>query len=106
MLDPNEKKLKEMFSQEMPKEANERFWDRFDREFGGRNGWDIRWAISSFAVACLVLIVVVNTQQPKPIDQFALIENQELLEDFEFMAEVDEEFLELTDEEWSLLLDS
>jgi hypothetical protein len=92
--------------------SDQRFWARFEREFGASKKPEkkIFWTlpkVASISAACLVALYFVfqggfqNAREEKALAA-QLIVNQEMLEHMEALGEVDG--AELSEDDWSLLL--
>ena len=102
----DEKKLKELLKNEMSSKKAELFWDRFEREFDVQrtSPWKI-WLPSGIVTACLMIFAFSSFQQEvTPQIHYGMFEEQEMLEELEFYAEIDEELIDLGEDEWEIIL--
>ena len=102
----DEKKLKNLLKQEMSPKKTELFWERFEREFEVETAspWKI-WIPTGVVAACLMIFAFNNVQQEiNPQTNLAMFEDQEMLEELEFYADLDEELIDLEEDEWEIIL--
>lgn len=102
----DEKKLKEILTEKTPNKFEENFWSEFDKSFKEDSvAWYARFELVGAAMAAGIALVVyfnsINTQQ---IDTMTLASNIELIENYEMLDDLDEELLDLSDEEWEVVL--
>lgn len=104
-MNKDEKELQKILTKKFSAHAEEKFWDRFEREAGTDKKPIWGYFISGLAVASLTVVIVMNqTGQESQADIAMAMQNQELLSDLEFYAELDESMIQLSQEDWDILL--
>jgi len=97
--------------------ADQRFWARFDQEFGKSRSserWTLKWSLMRIGPVAAALVVSIGgfwlyrDQQPDVAEsrmaEAAMAAHQEMFEEYELFAEFDSVELPLEDEEWNELL--
>lgn len=107
-MDKHEKILKEKLSRKLNPKFDEKFWDRAEREFPKLEQQGLlSWAQFSSLTATVLVIFSLSFFMNSELDekeQLLISHNQELLEHYELLADMDDELFELNDKEWDVLL--
>lgn len=88
---------------------DDRFWMRFEKEFGSpKVSWlDWRMAVPALSVALVGILYLSKRITPESETQLAssLIKDLDVLEDLELFEDLDEIALTASDEDWKILLE-
>lgn len=103
-LDPNEKKLKELMTQKTSESFDKNFWNEFEKieKKSSSKLWSLKVLVPTMVV--VLAIFVFNNQRQDESEMMQVAFNQELIENYEMLDELDEELIELDAENWEVLL--
>jgi len=106
----DEKELKNLLQKKVSVQMDERFWDRFDRTHPEESKSPIwTWGIgASFAAMIVFMLFLYNpsTQQNMLAENMGIIEDIEMLENYDMLVEMEDSMFELSDKEWGVILAS
>ena len=106
-MDKFEQLLKDKLWQEVSSEFDQQLYLKFEDEFG-REEQSLFDLTRGFVAASFILFIMFSSldlmQEDVKNYQVGLIKMTTMLEDYELLADIDEEILELTDNDWNELL--
>lgn len=105
-MNKDEKKLKDLLIQKVSPEFNNKFWKDFEQSVTPQTKRSI-WFRAKFlfpSSVAVMLVIFIQISSSNKHQQYEMIANTELLENYEMLMGLDEDLIKLSDEEWEIVL--